>query len=84
MKNVFARLAPALVVLMLSLSSCKCAAEKASVEQLQTQNEKIFTKYTAYVNADPKFSDPKTKDDEMKLLQSIRDIISSLKKAMGD
>lgn len=71
------------VVLILSLASCKCSAEKAAVVRLEDQHEKIFTKYTTYVNADPKL-DAKAKDDEQKLLQSIRDIVSSLKRSMGD
>lgn len=72
------------LVLALMIASCRAPAEKLAVDRLESQQEKLFTKYTAYVNADPKFSDPKVKDDEMKFLQSIRDIVSSLKKSMGE
>lgn len=71
------------VVLVLSLASCKCTAEKAAVSRLESQQEKVFVKYTAYVNADPKL-DAAAKDDEQKLLQSLRDITASLKRSLGD
>ncbi len=71
------------LLLVLSLSSCKCAAEKAAVDRLTDQQEKVFVKYTAYVNADPKLSAP-AKDDELKLLQSLRDIVASLKRSLGE
>ena len=71
------------IALALSISSCKCTAEKAAVSRLGEQQEKIFVKYTAYVNLDPKL-DAKAKDDEQKLLQSLRDITSSLKKSLGE
>ncbi len=78
------RLAYIVVLAMLVLvSSCKCSAEKAAVDRLQDQQEKIFVKYTAYVNADPKKT-PADKDDEQKLLQSLRDIVLALKRSMGE
>lgn len=71
------------VALVLSLASCKCTAEKAAVDRLQDQQEKLFVKYTAYVNADPKLN-AAAKDDEIKLLRSLRDVTSSLKKSLGE
>ena len=71
------------VVLVLSLASCKCSAEKAAVTRLEDQHEKLFVKYTIYVAKDPNL-DAKAKDDELKLLQSLRDITSSLKRSLGD
>lgn len=72
-----------LAVLVL-VSSCKCSAEKEAVARLQDQQEKIFVKYTAYVNADPKLKTLADKDDELKLLQSLRDIVLALKRSMGE
>lgn len=71
------------VLLVLSLASCKCAAEKAAVSRLEDQQEKLFVKYTIYVAKDEKL-DARAKDDELKLLQSLRDITSSLKRSLGD
>ena len=71
------------LALVLSLASCKCNAEKAAVDRLGDQQEKVFTKYETYVNADQKL-DAKAKDDERKLLQSLRDIVLALKRSMGD
>lgn len=71
------------VVLVLSLASCKCTAERAAVARLEDQQEKIFTKYSVYVAADAKL-DAAAKNDELKLLQSLRDITSSLKRSLGD
>ena len=73
----------AVLVLVVLLSSCKCTAEKAAVSRLEDQQEKIFVKYTAYVQADAKLSAP-AKDDEFKLLQSLRDIVLALKRSLGD
>lgn len=70
-------------VLVLSLSACTCSAEKGAVTRLQDQQEKLFTRYTIYVAKDPNL-DQKAKDDEVKLLQSLRDITSSLKRSLGD
>jgi hypothetical protein len=71
------------LLLVLSVSSCKCSAEKAAVSRLEDQQEKIFAKYTIYVAKDANL-DAKAKDDELKLLQSLRDITTSLKKSMGE
>jgi len=71
------------IVLALSLASCKCSAEKAAVSRLQDQQEKVFAKYAAYVSQDAKL-DAAAKDDELKLLQSLRDITTSLKKSLGE
>lgn len=71
------------VLIVLSLASCKCSAERAAVTRLEDQHEKLFTKYSAYVNADPKL-DAAAKDDEQKLLKTLRDITSSLKRSLGD
>lgn len=70
-------------VIVLTLSACQCSAERGAVTRLQDQHEKLFVKYTAYVAQDPKL-DAKAKDDELKLLQSLRDITSSLKRSLGD
>jgi hypothetical protein len=72
-----------LLLAVLLTSSCKCAAEKAAVGQLGDQQEKIFVKYTMYVAKDDRLN-AAAKDDELKLLQSIRDIVASLKRSMGD
>jgi len=78
------KIAVVAVLLILSLSSCKCAAEKAAVSRLEEQQEKVFVKYAAYVAADPKLKTQADKDDEIKLLQSLRDITSALKRSIGD
>ena len=77
------KIAVVAVLIALSLASCKCVAEKAAVSRLEDQQEKLFVKYTIYVAKDPNL-DQKAKDDEVKLLQSLRDITSSLKRSLGD
>lgn len=71
------------LVLVLSLSACKCTAEKGAVSRLEDQQEKLFTKYSIYVAKDNNL-DAKAKDDEIKLLQSLRDAVAALKRSMGD
>ncbi len=73
-----------ILVVLILVSSCRCSAEKAGVARLEEQHEKLFVKYAAYVNADPKLKTQADKDDELKLLQSLRDITSALKRSMGD
>lgn len=72
-----------LLVVVVLMTSCKCSAERAAVDRLQEQQEKIFVKYTAYVQKDAALGAP-AKDDELKFLQSLRDIVSSLQRSMGD
>lgn len=67
----------------LACSACRCSAERASVERLGDQQEKLFVKYEAYVSADPKLN-AAGKNDEFGLIKSLRDMMTSLKKAMGD
>lgn len=63
--------------LMLAVA-CSCKAEVAAVDRLGEQQEKLFKKYSAYVAADPKL-DAAGKDDEMKLLESLRRLLESLR-----
>jgi hypothetical protein len=71
-----------LVLIVLS-ASCSCAAEKGATSRLESQQEKVFTKYMAYVSQDPKL-DAAAKADETKLLQSLRDIVAALKRSLGE
>lgn len=77
------KIAVVAVLIVLSLAACTCTAEKGAITRLQDQQEKVFTKYTIYVAKDPNL-DQKAKDDELKLLQSLRDITGSLKRSLGD
>jgi ABC-type phosphate/phosphonate transport system substrate-binding protein len=77
------KIVAASILIVLALASCKCSAERAAVSRLEGQQEKLFAKYSAYVNADPKL-DAAAKDDERKLLQSLRDITSALKRSLGE
>lgn len=76
------RLAIALFLVM-AVASCRAPAEKAAVDRLEGQQEKIFLRYQAYVQADASM-DKAAKDDELKKIQSIRDITTSLKNAMKE
>ncbi len=69
--------------LALLCSACSCPAERKAVTRLDEQQEKLFKKYEAYVAADPKL-DAAAKNDEMGLIRSLRDMMASLKKSMGD
>lgn len=76
-----AALGVTLVVLL--CSACSCPAERKAVDRLGDQQEKLFKKYEAYVASDAKL-DAAAKNDEMGLIKSLRDMMESLKKAMGD
>ena len=71
------------LILVVLSASCSCAAEKGATSRLESQQEKIFTKYMIYVGQDPKL-DPAAKNDELKLLQSLRDIVAALKRSLGE
>lgn len=64
-------------------AACSCPAERKAVDRLDEQQEKLFKKYEAYVSVDPKL-DAGAKNDEMGLIRSLRDMMTSLKKSMGD
>ena len=70
-------------ILIALCCACSCPAERKAVDRLDEQQEKLFKKYEVYVAADPKL-DAAAKNDEMGLIRSLRDMMASLKKAMGD
>ena len=63
---------------LMLVAACTCKAEIAAVDRLGEQQEKLFKKYSVYVAADPKL-DAKAKDDEMKLLESLRRLLASVR-----
>lgn len=70
-----------MAVLAVSMTaSCACKAEVAAVDRLGEQQEKLWVKYSAYVAADPKL-DAKAKDDEMKLIDSLRRLLKTLRES---
>ena len=70
-------------ILIMLCCACSCPAERKAVDRLDEQQEKLFKKYEAYVASDPKL-DAAAKNDEISLIRSLRDMMASLKKAMGD
>lgn len=70
-------------IILFTLIGCACPAEKAAVERLESQHEKLFTRYVEYAGKDPTY-DAKTREDDQKWFQSIRSITTSLKKALED
>lgn len=76
-----AALGVSLVVLL--CAACSCPAERKAVDRLGEQQEKLWTKYAFYVASDPRL-DAAAKNDELKLIDSLRSIMTSLKKSMGD
>jgi len=71
----------ALVVLL--CSACTCTAERKAVDRLGEQQEKLWTKYAFYVASDPRL-DEAAKNDELKLLDSLRSLLASLRESLGD
>lgn len=70
-------------VVLLLTTACSCPAEIKAIERLDEQQEKLFKKYEAYVASDPKL-DSKGKNDEMNLIKSLRDMMASIRKSLGD
>jgi len=69
------------VVLVFSLSSCKCSVEKTAVTQVENSHKLIAAKLLQYVDKDASL-DAKAKDDWHKLVESDQRNIDALKKAM--
>jgi predicted small secreted protein len=76
------KLAIGLVLLAsLSLASCKCAAERKAVEDVEATNKIVVGQYLKYVEADANLSADQ-KDDRRKLIDSLWTLINSLKEAL--
>lgn len=65
------------------LSACTCTAERKAVDRLAEQQEKLWTKYSLYVASDPRL-DAAAKNDELRLIDSLRDLMKSVQKSLGD
>lgn len=87
----------AVAVLVLSLTSCKCSAERAAVDEVDRTHSQIAAKLLKYVDADPAIAGPrnagesdasyaerttKARDDWHKLVESDKRNIEQLKKAL--
>lgn len=70
-------------LIVFACSACSCPAEVAAIKRLDDQQEKLFKKYEVYVASDPKL-DAAGKNDEMALVKSLRDMMTSIKKSLGD
>ena len=71
------------ILVALTMVACACKAEIAAVDRLGEQQEKLWTKYAFYVAADPKL-DAAAKNDELKLIDSLRHLHASVRKSLGD
>lgn len=69
------------IVLVLSMSACKCGAAKQSVSEVKASHKLIADQLLKYVQADPKLSD-KDKNDWKGLIDSDARNIDKLEKAM--
>lgn len=69
------------IVLVLSMSACKCGAAKQSVSEVKASHKLIADQLLKYVQADPKLSD-KDKNDWKGLVDSDARNIDKLEKAM--
>lgn len=92
MKRILAVLLLALF-LTASAAGCKCAGEKAVVDEFENSHKILTTKLMKYVNADPNITGnaAASEDDKKKAradwqIQVDKDLqnIQRLKKAMGD
>lgn len=78
MKRILSAFIP--VILVFSLSSCRCGVEKAAVAQVENSHKLIAAKLLQYVDKDASL-DAKAKDDWKKLVESDQRNIDALKKA---
>jgi hypothetical protein len=60
------------------LSGC-CAVEKKLVKDIEDTHARLLPKYVKYVEADATL-DAAMKDDEKKLIESLKRVVESLKK----
>lgn len=64
-----------------STSSCKCAAERKGVEQIEATFTLVEKEYLQYVAADAKLDDAQ-KDDRRKLIESYHRLVEALKSSL--
>lgn len=62
------------------LSGC-CTVEKQSIREIEKTHDLILPKYVKYVEADVVLNDA-SKDDQKKLVESLKALVSALKKAV--
>ncbi len=70
-------------VLVLVSSSCKCPAQKASVEQIEATHELVSQLLLNYVEKDASLTEPE-KARRRTLVQTDKENIQKLKAALGD
>jgi outer membrane PBP1 activator LpoA protein len=73
----------ALVLLAVSLTACKCAAEKGAVANVQKSHDLVSKKFLSYVDKDASLSDADKKDWRA-LVESDQRNIDALRKSLGD
>ena len=71
------------LLLVLSVASCKCPAQKASVAQIESTHDLVATMLLDYVDHDPKL-DEKEKARRHTLVDTDKENIQKLKAALGD
>ena len=62
-------------------SSCKCAAEKKAVVEIESTFTLVEKEYLQYVAADAKLDDAQ-KDDRRKLIESYHRLVEALKNSL--
>jgi hypothetical protein len=72
-----------LVAITVTLASCKCAAEKGAVANVQKTHDRVSVKFLKYVDADPALS-AADKKDWHDLVESDQRNIDALRKSLGD
>ncbi len=78
------KLAFAVLLLAVAMTaSCKCAAEKGAVSNVQKTHDIIAKKFLKYVDADASLSDADKKDWRA-LVESDQRNIDALRKSLGD
>jgi hypothetical protein len=71
------------ILLTLLISSCKCAAEKQSVDEVENSHKIIATMFLEYVDKDDKLT-AQEKARRHTLVDTDLENIQKLKKAMGN
>lgn len=71
------------LLLVVLVASCKCAAEKGAVANVQKTHDRVSVKFLKYVDADPALS-AADKKDWHDLVESDQRNIDALRKSLGD
>lgn len=71
------------VVVSLAMAACTCAAAKKAADEIEASHRIVLPQYVSYVEKDASLN-PDQKNDRKKLVESLENLVKSLKQSLQD